>query len=1020
MLFGSKLIAPKASQDNDGELSSVEAQKAALATLSKQEKLLLLELQRTRQNIVQELNRLDPVLAADSWPELRSTIADYEQKIIATTKDPSGSRRAVEKSKGKGRLALAHSASDPALPGHGHGKSTPSPLLPASSASSAMAKTSITRLRTGVDMLPALTVTGESPLEVGLRKQGPIRLPVFKLPAIDPGRVVAIASGVGGEQFSSGMDGDSGARPRLRDARLKMQAVRHRNAAEFTAFLLAACRALPPSEAAYVRRHAGISAEELAEVEAELATRVARGISTDSEDGAGAEGAGSSWFNRATAINLRRGGSSEGASLGWTSHSSMQPGSAPGHSGVAGSVVSPARSSGRTAMRLDSMTAPSSIMSLPFGLDGGGSVDSLSLSSTSSRSTKSQASRAARSRGPKAGRSRWGGAADNGNSSENLSQSLRAELFQSLRNMQEHTVKVKDGITAMQQMVQVSNPRARAMLLSVAAERMEAAIWRLVKRELARGLTAWKLAVHQFKRRLHTVRVFRFLALRNLSEALWRGVASVINKKLVVWINFTQVEMARIRAAQRHAACVTIQRIMRGVLGRERVRHLRERIKYKAIYGAVLKIQAQIRGRVTKWRYQRYVLSVKRDKGSRVLQRVWRGRRARKRVRLIRIQRNKNKAATIIQALARGRRGRLRVRTVRHEKWRGRCATRIQALARGFLERKHMAAKALARKRRYAAILIQKRIRGVLGRMSMARRRKQMFEYREMRRKAVTSIQAAYRGYRSRLKSRMRMLEAQRKRRRLDNAATKIITMVRGFLCRAFVRDLRKKRFNELLADARAWQEMWSEDTEAFFYLNKASGDALWEPPARGYTKADGQLVLATGAIIDDPAVLEAEEEEKRKNSDKICCECTERTAIRACDECGDNFCTPCFRTSHAAGSRRKHTYTALGPLDCSECELVLAERWCVTCDEAFCDACWRKVHAHGKRRFHPFSEVSSKGRVDSRIITMDGTEIKDYDASYSQQQYEGEQEQYALGQAQIASDEAAALEGPSSMDLPF
>ena len=48
-------------------------------------------------------------------------------------------------------------------------------------------------------------------------------------------------------------------------------------------------------------------------------------------------------------------------------------------------------------------------------------------------------------------------------------------------------------------------------------------------------------------------------------------------------------------------------------------------------------------------------------------------------------------------------------------------------------------------------------------------------------------------------------------------------------------------------------------------YLNESTGEDLWEPPASGYTKHDGSLVLASGEIAEDPDVLEARELEKRK-----------------------------------------------------------------------------------------------------------------------------------------------------------
>jgi hypothetical protein len=43
-------------------------------------------------------------------------------------------------------------------------------------------------------------------------------------------------------------------------------------------------------------------------------------------------------------------------------------------------------------------------------------------------------------------------------------------------------------------------------------------------------------------------------------------------------------------------------------------------------------------------------------------------------------------------------------------------------------------------------------------------------------------------------------------------------------------------------------------------------------------------------------------------------------------------------------------------------------------------------VHSHGKRRFHAYSEVSSEGRIDSHIFTMDGEEFHQYDSTIAQQ----------------------------------
>jgi hypothetical protein len=251
------------------------------------------------------------------------------------------------------------------------------------------------------------------------------------------------------------------------------------------------------------------------------------------------------------------------------------------------------------------------------------------------------------------------------------------------------------------------------------------------------------------------------------------------------------------------------------------------------------------------------------------------------------------------------------------------------------------------------------------------------------------------------------MVEKERKMRKVNNAGTVINTMVRGFLAKRRVADVRREKTLTLLADARAWKEGWSDEAEAWFYLNENTGEDLWEPPASGYTKSDGSLVLANGTIIEDPDVLEAREMEAKKTAETLCCECDERAAIKFCRECGDKYCTPCYRNSHATGTRRKHNVDPLGPLDCNECEDVLGIRWCLSCDDCFCDDCWRKVHSHGKRRFHTFYEVSSKGKLGDRLLTIDGSEQPAYDATYPTQMLEAEAESAAYDGA---SQEYAAL----------
>jgi hypothetical protein len=264
--------------------------------------------------------------------------------------------------------------------------------------------------------------------------------------------------------------------------------------------------------------------------------------------------------------------------------------------------------------------------------------------------------------------------------------------------------------------------------------------------------------------------------------------------------------------------------------------------------------------------------------------------------------------------------------------------------------------------------------------MNLDKKKREIAEYKANRVRAATKIQAAYRGYKGRGVARAYIIQRRRKKAKLDNAATRINTVVRCFNARAELRRRRKERLALWVELAGKWKETWSDDARAWFYYNEATGDATWEPVADGYTRADGQLVLANGQTVDFYGVLSGEAlQDVDKQKLPLCVECSTRPAIRACNECTDSFCTKCYKETHAIGGRKTHTWQPAGPKDCSECEDLLAEMWCVACDETFCDGCWRKVHSHGKRRYHPFSKVSVSGQVDPRMFTIDGQQVSQW-----------------------------------------
>lgn len=542
-------------------------------------------------------------------------------------------------------------------------------------------------------------------------------------------------------------------------------------------------------------------------------------------------------------------------------------------------------------------------------------------------------------------------------------------------------MQVKKNIAFAQEMMSIANPKAKALLYTVAAEKMKQTLFTLLKVDMKRGMLAWKTATHQLRLQVKASKLIKLLGIRNILVGLDNIICRKLTINILRWKEFTITRTMEIQKENFVIAAIKIQSAIRGCIGRRKCFGQLQRRKYQKLYDATIKLQACFRSKLYRWKYLSELLDIRRQKAATLAQRIYFGFKARKRVKLIKLRQSKDLAATLLQKVMRGKIARKLIVRIERERIQKIFATKIQALVRGFVTRKTIDT-VLENKKKYGhAMKIQAIVRGFITRLNISKKLAELKEHRHYRNKSATTIGAAYRGYRCRLIYKMMLLKMNKVRSEENRAVTIINTMVRGFLGRLHLRQLYQERREMWIRDARLWQEMWSDDSASWFYFNAGTGVALWEPSKSGYTKSDGMLVLTSGEIIEDPLVnleenseVDAVREQKKQN--RLCSECAQRVAIRNCSECGDKFCTKCYKATHATGARRKHNFTATGPLDCTECELVLAERWCVSCDEAYCDSCWRKVHSRGKRRFHPFSEVSDEGRIDSRIYTIDGEEV--------------------------------------------
>lgn len=931
IIFGGKLIASESDIENFKKNNVTHT----LKQLSNREKELLAELDRTRKSITSELDALDYTNDYDSILYSKST------SKVETKKLTPSEIAAINRNK-----RLLHSGTI----------SNASPIANSYPQSS-------NRAKTAVDMMPILASTGEYAFEVGLRKQGALKLPV-----ITPPTTATI------QQQQRNQHRNKVRAVNKTQSLNSGQSEKEKSADNFFTRSYTLDSSLNFEERAFIQTYLRINDEEYDSIT----------TNPDKIFGKGIEEASNAFtvFQVAKFVisgkNISNGNIDQGDFKDFfTSTNTPFNRSLRGNNNHDQTLTTqktlpktqsmPKLKSTQTLLTQGSLHIGESRME---SLHTASFAENTMITKNSKVKTKSKHSK---KHGSQSHVVAWGDQED-----PNSATSLKKELLQSLANMQKHTSEVKQSILNVQEIVAVANPKARNFVLSIAADQMAACLRKLVEREIKRGWLAWTIEVNNRKLAEKGKLFYRFQNLRKLVIKLNAVVAKALYKKFSKWVEYCVAVKHAQELKQQQAAVLLIQRVGRGYIGRKRARKVQETTQFTRMYDALIKLQAMFRCKIHRWRYLKYLRNKLEIKSTLLLQRVGRGFLARKRVRRMKMYNHKALAAIKIQAWVRGIAGRKKVAALRLLRLKNQMAVRIQALARGYISRKSVQKFLQDRIEYDAAIMIQKIIRGALVRMNMHRHRAALEEYRNAQYRAATQIQAAYRGYRGRLVFKYMMEDHRQWVELQKSSAIAIQKTIRRFLAKVLVAKMRQEQHDNWILVASKWKEMWAEDSATWFYYNEETREAHWEPLACGYVKSDGMIVLPNGKIVEPP-------DPHAKKNDGVCIECAERTAIRKCHECDDCFCVPCYKQTHATGGRKKHNWEALGPLECSDCETNLAERWCVSCDEAFCDDCWRKVHSKGKRRFHPFSEVFSDGNIDSRIFTIDGEQVYNYDASYAQ-----------------------------------
>ncbi|GMH70342.1 hypothetical protein TL16_g05387 [Triparma laevis f. inornata] len=558
---------------------------------------------------------------------------------------------------------------------------------------------------------------------------------------------------------------------------------------------------------------------------------------------------------------------------------------------------------------------------------------------------------------------------------ESTTNELRNELGTSIHSMQALTAAVKEDVIAIQKMCKIGPEHGKAgvYMKSWAVEKVAAILQDMLFSFVGSAFKRWRDVIRLDKKNEKMTKYLKYQGGRKMELFIRDMLKKRLASGWIVWVDAV-TEMRRVeREKLENKAAQILQNAWRGRLAKVMVSKIKADRLAKQQHDAAVKIQALARGVATRVNYNKILLERARTHAALCIQCCVRCYFARKVVAAKALAKKKLLATCTLQRYMRGMFGRLETRRRRLERKRNLCAVEIQRCLRGRWGRLKFEKKKRDVLEYSMASIIQKHVRRCLAISRCRRIREENARERRRLEKAAIVVQKYYRGHRGRVMVSLKMKSHTAVNKKRNFAITKIQSWYRGVEARIRVKAMMADKMEYMMNDSRMWQETWSEESNAWFYHNRETEEAKWEPPDCGYTKADGRLVLNTGKVIDDPLKSMTEEEKDAKEKETKCADCEKNEATRLCNECGDKYCTSCYAEAHASGKRAEHTFVRIGPIECEECGMALAVKWCTACDDPFCSDCYDKIHSRGKRRLHAFCNIDSHGAVSPRAWGADG-----------------------------------------------
>lgn len=365
---------------------------------------------------------------------------------------------------------------------------------------------------------------------------------------------------------------------------------------------------------------------------------------------------------------------------------------------------------------------------------------------------------------------------------------------------------VKQDLSVIRRLVPAVREHSRGFAALLGADKLFAAVQRMLHKRLRRRLDTWTTVARQISQQQQLQLMHKYRALKRMIMKLdvcaTRKICGWFNK----WLSAVIAERDRLRAIREYDSAVIIQRAARGWLTRLKVCNsivvctaapsppprrscvqllrARERAGYLELYEATLKLQAFFRGRLARFAYVVAREERRRQRAALAIERVGRGYLGRAKARRLRLHRNQGLAATTIQAWVRGCAGRQVAKRLRWQQAQEIAPLTIQRAARRWLAYQRVKRLRQLKLQAQAAIVIQKYARRWLCRRRLQTTLDERQREYEIRSTAAVKVQAVYRGHRARMRHKAIILQYRAQVRRRMQAALSIQCAVRCRIAR--------------------------------------------------------------------------------------------------------------------------------------------------------------------------------------------------------------------------------------------